>query len=221
MSKKLNRIVMTAAGLAGVGLGGCNGEALCPRVNRPSVGALIAGSATVNALNAAQQGDFRRANAYAGLAEYGRAEAAREAAIAGRSEQTVIVNAGSGNEGGRGGRERSYNDNSGIVVLQLGDCVYRGEVWNGKPHGTGKLQYPNGSWFEGEYRRGKREGFGRLTDSEGCFWEGMHKNDVPTGIIIFTSRYGTKRTQYYNDEGEKITKEEFEEILKSGKTSGR
>ena len=156
----------------------------------PGVGGFIAAGATVNSMNAAGRGNFRAAAGWAGVAEYGRAK--------------VISDAAAGIRGGSDDDERD-----GVMTIRMRTQVYRGEVLDGRPHGTGKLQYSDGSRYEGEFRKGKREGFGRITDCDGRVWEGRYHNDLWDGEFVITDKNGRKSVRFYIKD-QQVSREEYE-----------
>ena len=56
--------------------------------------------------------------------------------------------------------------------ITLGSCVtkdggqYKGEMFQGKPHGKGNTVFKNGDTYEGEYVKGKRQGLSLIHISE-------------------------------------------------------
>ena len=222
MVKRLTGIV-AAAGLAGalsLFLGGCKNAADWAEYDRErgssggmSMNSLLAAAGTANAVNAAGRGDIRAAGAWSGVAEYGRAEVAREAAREGRS--SVVVNV-RGNEGDRS------DERNGVMTLQLGDQVYRGEVLNGRPHGTGKLQYPDGGWYEGEFRDGKRHGRGKDFCVDGRIIEAVFVNDNIEGLIVLTNRDGSiSRGYLHKGKFAGKNEEDYKRVLEAERESDR
>ena len=195
MSKRLNDIVLGATLLAGTTvLGGCQNP-----------GALLAAVGAANAMNADSP---EKARAWAAVAEYGRLEANREAAEAGRSDNRVIINNSSNGE----------ND-SGIRVLRWGNegIIYRGEVLNEMPHGTGKMQYNDGSWYEGEYREGRRAGYGVYHHNDGRIVKGAWYGGKREGAFEFTDSKGNKSTWHYLHDKPFGTEEEYKRALEAEK----
>lgn len=180
----VGRIVLVGSALALIsGFGGCTGG--------PGMGGFVAAGSTFNAMNAASRGNAREAAGWAGLAEYGRAQVIHDAAAeAGRGRQTSIAN-------------------SGTAVLQMGDLVYRGEVLNGLPHGTGKLQFPDGMWFEGDFRNGFLQGRAKTFYPDGATLEAFYERGDIEGLAIHTNRDGSI-IKWYEHKGRNVGENEEE-----------
>lgn len=84
--------------------------------------------------------------------------------------------------------EREWRRGEGTLVFANGD-IYRGtfgtpgfhekmsllhgdEYMDGMPHGTGSIQFVDGSEFVGEFSSGQPHGHGELTDASGSHWKG-------------------------------------------------
>lgn len=52
-------------------------------------------------------------------------------------------------------------------------------IKNNKPHGKGKLYFPDGSYFEGTFKEGKTHGKGRFIEFNGNYFEGTLMNNQP------------------------------------------
>lgn len=42
----------------------------------------------------------------------------------------------------------------------------------GKPHGTGRYEWSDGSYYEGDFEQGYREGKGELREKNGTYYKG-------------------------------------------------
>ena len=51
-------------------------------------------------------------------------------------------------------------------------AVYQGELFRGKPYGTGMTTFRNGDTHQGKYVKGKREGYGVYLFTDGEKYEG-------------------------------------------------
>lgn len=71
------------------------------------------------------------------------------------------------------------------------DYTYKGEFIDGKKHGTGKVEWKDGTWYEGEFVQGKIEGTGKYhwLDSE---YTGEWKAGKMHGKGIYTWNDGRK-----------------------------
>jgi hypothetical protein len=59
----------------------------------------------------------------------------------------------------------------------------------GKPHGIGRYDWADGSYYEGEFREGYREGRGVFQEHNGCLYkgkEGVKLAQVASGEISST-----------------------------------
>ena len=215
MSKRLNDIVMTAVLAGTTMLGGCAGmiktkaeyEREFGPQRKPSAGALLAAVGTANAMGAKTPEEAQR---WAAAAEYGRAEANRDAAEAANPNNGRREESNGNNSGGQ-------NNNNGIVVIQLEDGrVYRGESLNGWAHGTGKLQYPDGDWFEGQFEKGKKVGYGIYHQNDGGISKGVYKDGERDGSFEYADSKGKTSTWYYLKD-KIVTKEEYDKLRESNK----
>ena len=62
-----------------------------------------------------------------------------------------------------------------------GGGEYQGEMFKGKPYGTGKTVYPNGDYHEGQYVKGKRQGQGIYQFADGEKYDGEWFQDQQHG----------------------------------------
>ncbi|CAB9507603.1 Kinesin light chain [Seminavis robusta] len=74
----------------------------------------------------------------------------------------------------------------------------------GFPHGKGRLDYPDGRWYEGDWKHGRWTGRGRLGNADGDLYEGELRNDHKHGMG--TMRFADGRVF----EGEYIRGQMFE-----------
>ena len=79
------------------------------------------------------------------------------------------------------------------LITPYSQSVYTGEFAKGYEHGSGKVEYRDGSRFEGRFRFGKKDGPGVLTTAEGEVIRRIFKeNDVyhekVENRIIFSTR---------------------------------
>jgi len=58
--------------------------------------------------------------------------------------------------------------------------TYTGDVFNGLPHGKGKVKYSDGKAYDGDFVNGNRHGKGKGTSEEGAVFEG----DWVDGMMI-------------------------------------
>jgi len=59
-------------------------------------------------------------------------------------------------------KENSLHKNANFVHLRLANGAdYEGEVYQGKPHGRGKLKYSNSERYEGDFFQGMKHGKGK------------------------------------------------------------
>lgn len=77
-----------------------------------------------------------------------------------------------------------------VWIVRFGDgTVYEGDVADGKPHGKGKISYPNGNAYDGSWVEGKITGYGVGTWKEKndtgseytVTWEGDWQNKTRNG----------------------------------------
>ena len=70
----------------------------------------------------------------------------------------------------------------GTFICWVHGAKYSGDFKNGKKHGNGKYNFPNGDVYEGEWENGKREGEGIYTYFSGKKADkGLFKNNKYIG----------------------------------------
>ena len=60
-------------------------------------------------------------------------------------------------------------------------CVYEGQWWGGKPHGTGALKWANGNAYTGQLNEGNTQGQGIFTFADDASWEGTWDENKAVG----------------------------------------
>lgn len=80
------------------------------------------------------------------------------------------------------------------------NTIYAGEwtvtvilTQSSKPHGRGKLYFPDGSYFEGTFSECKAIGRGRFIESNGNFYEGNFNGNEAEGEGTFGDLKGVYR----------------------------
>ena len=90
--------------------------------------------------------------------------------------------------------------------------TYKGGIKNGKPHGRGKVIFPEGGVVEGEFKNGKVNGQGKMIYSDGEVYEGEFKDgqqhgqgkmiydngDVYEGEFFLNEKHGQGKMIYDN-----------------------
>ena len=72
-----------------------------------------------------------------------------------------------------------------LTIEYDNDDVYTGELdAQGRPHGSGKMQYSDGGSYEGEFKEGKRSGKGKMVFPSGNVYEGDFANDLQNGVGV-------------------------------------
>jgi hypothetical protein len=79
--------------------------------------------------------------------------------------------------------------NDRVVIQKLVDKLnlktveegYKGEMKDGKRHGKGIRNYPNGSVFDGEWKDDLKHGVGRSEHADGCSFYGEYVDDKKNG----------------------------------------
>ena len=99
--------------------------------------------------------------------------------------------------------------------LELSDRVYKGEIKNELPHGTGKVSFKNGDYYDGQLVHGKFEGEGIMVKKEkgklfryNCRW----RNNLQNG-------YGTCKITWKDYSGDRL--ETYEGNFENGKYHGK
>lgn len=95
---------------------------------------------------------------------------------------------------------------------------YEGDFVNGKWEGYGKYWSSKGSYYEGEFFYGRWDGEGKLTLKDGSTYEGHFDSGYLNGKFLVTDKRFNQEEAYFMF-GEKVTKEDFEEIF--GKRYGK
>ena len=73
-----------------------------------------------------------------------------------------------------------------------GDGRYAGDTGaDGERHGTGRLVYPHGGYYEGEWSRGKKHGKGVQVSPCGRQYSGLWKHGKKDGPGAFVFKNGT------------------------------
>jgi len=97
-------------------------------------------------------------------------------------------------------------------IITYKNGVYKGEVFDDKPHGKGKFIFANGDIYEGEFVNGKQHGKGKLSytkdpqkiDGEWVeisgVYEGDFENDQPNGKGKLTDTFGVYEGDFVNGE---------------------
>lgn len=68
-----------------------------------------------------------------------------------------------------------------IEPIQFARGRYSGELLNGEPHGSGRMEFNNGDRYEGQFARGAFEGAGTYRWANGAVYEGQFSNDMING----------------------------------------
>lgn len=72
--------------------------------------------------------------------------------------------------------DSSIGKTSTAEPIQFAKGSYTGELLNGEPHGTGRLEMQNGDVYEGEFREGEFDGIGVYRWAKGGIYEGEFRN---------------------------------------------
>lgn len=67
---------------------------------------------------------------------------------------------------------------------------YTGEVSSGKPHGSGRIKLPDGTWYEGEWLDGKPHGRGKIIYASGAGYKGGFYGGKRHGYGIYAKPDG-------------------------------
>ena len=82
----------------------------------------------------------------------------------------------------------------------MGSGVYIGYVNNRNiPHGYGRVNYNDGSFYEGEFVDGSFNGYGKNTWVSGSYYEGYWVNGVQNGEGTYVFSSGEKRSGVFSD----------------------
>ncbi|KAL6050364.1 Receptor-interacting serine/threonine-protein kinase 3 [Balamuthia mandrillaris] len=145
-----------------------------------------------------------------------------------KGSSTIIMNVGSGSEGGMGGPGAGSGGGSGIEgatvkkvyangstyigslnakgrrngqgKMIFKDGQYEGSWKNGKQHGFGTYVWTSGSKYEGEWKEGKFHGQGTYTWPSGASYTGDWANGRKNGQGKFTWANGTKYEGQFLDD---------------------
>lgn len=112
--------------------------------------------------------------------ENGRKKGSRKSKKSGR--KTKAQNYGAG--GSNGSDVETYEVKQQVIVDPYGEKgTYAGSLSKatGMPHGTGRLEYAAGRWYEGDWKHGRWTGRGRLSNGDGDLYEGELRNDHKHG----------------------------------------
>ena len=87
---------------------------------------------------------------------------------------------GGGSAGNEGGNQASTPDGSWTKTDPDGSA-YRGQLLNGRLHGTGAVREANGNTYEGTWQYGRRSGRGSQSYSDGAVYSGEWKDNLRDG----------------------------------------
>ncbi|XP_017773870.1 PREDICTED: alsin isoform X2 [Nicrophorus vespilloides] len=79
------------------------------------------------------------------------------------------------------------------------DAKYSGRWLNGKMHGSGKLEWPDGRIYKGQFSNNQMHGFGRLEEPNKGNYEGYWKDNQQNGFGIFKYTNGDLYKGYFKD----------------------
>ncbi len=105
------------------------------------------------------------------------------------------------------------------------DCVYKGEIKNGKPNGQGTLTFDDGSRHVGEWKNGKRDGKGIFYSSSGVESPGVWMNgslqfsSTPASSCKVQTTFGTlyiSGDAFFNGISWSKTKSDFKDCVYKG-----
>ncbi|NQY73633.1 MAG: hypothetical protein HRT90_02610 [Candidatus Margulisbacteria bacterium] len=71
------------------------------------------------------------------------------------------------------GRFKNFAPYKGRFTSDVGE--YNGKLKNNKPHGNGKMTYPDGRVYDGNWKDGEHHGKGKMTYSDGKVYDGKWK----------------------------------------------
>ena len=82
-------------------------------------------------------------------------------------------------------KSKEKKSKSEIKSFTLKDgSKYTGEARGKKPHGKGRMAYPNGDFYEGTFVKGKRNGKGVYVFKDGERYEGDFVNGKPQEKVV-------------------------------------
>jgi len=90
------------------------------------------------------------------------------------------------------------NSRQGTINFDNG-AIWRGQVRNGRMHGTGTMTWPNGSKYVGEARNGTRTGLGVYTWPDGRRYTGGFRKLKLHGYGVMEWKSGRKFSGIYVD----------------------
>lgn len=79
------------------------------------------------------------------------------------------------------------------------DAKYTGRWLNGKMHGNGKLEWPDGRLYIGQFQNNQMHGYGRLENPSVGIYEGMWKDNLQNGRGIMKYTNGDVFDGYFKD----------------------
>lgn len=81
----------------------------------------------------------------------------------------------------------------------VNDTIYKGNLANGKPSGTGKITRANGSYYEGNFVEGLMQGQGKLVSTSGYTYEGEFQKGIAKGKGTLTYPKDAGNISYVGD----------------------
>jgi hypothetical protein len=110
--------------------------------------------------------------------------------------------------------ERPEQETAGTAdqPIRFAKGAYTGELLDGQPHGTGRLEFDNGDLYRGEFAEGRFHGTGTYLWAHGARYEGEFRNGSMHGEGVYTASDGTRiagtwRNGEFADEEEPKRKE--------------
>ena len=91
-------------------------------------------------------------------------------------------------------------NNNKIIIKELENGKYEGQMKNNKLEGKGKYYYNNGSIYEGEWKNDKKEGKGIFIFPNGDRYEGDFKDDNFDGKGVFLINVSSMKPDKYEGE---------------------
>lgn len=91
-------------------------------------------------------------------------------------------------------------DTTGYMEYQeiyYDDAFYRGETYNGEPHGQGIVSWPSGTYYEGQFENGSFHGNGTLSYDDGSVYSGEFYYDQRDGQGTLTFADGSVYEGYF------------------------
>jgi DnaJ-class molecular chaperone len=87
--------------------------------------------------------------------------------------------------------------------MQLGECVYVGDVEGGRPHGVGDLILANGSVHSGSFIAGRADGEGVYYDANGSVTRGVWLDNKRSGQFSTVDPKGATWSDRYDTAGKR------------------